>query len=778
MTCLEPVPPKTGSSRIRVRVRGAVQGVGFRPFVWTLAGELGLSGWVLNDSEGVLIEAEGQETDCFLGRLRQDAPPLARIDMVETDRLAPQGGEGPFEIRRSAKGTAARTMVTPDTATCPACLSDITAPDNRRHGYAFTNCTHCGPRYTITRALPYDRAQTSMADFPLCPECAEEYDDPSDRRFHAQPNACPVCGPRLSMAPEEIVSRLKAGEILAIKGIGGFHLAVDAFNATAVDRLRARKRRDGKPFAVMVTGLASARQLADLDRLDAEALVAPSRPVVIARARQDAGLAPGVSNGLSTVGLMLPYSPLHVLLFHAAAGAPEGTAWLEQPQAAAYVMTSANPGGEPLVTDNGEAEDRLADIADAIVTHDRDIVVRCDDSVVRVIAGAPRLLRRARGFVPDPIRLPMKVPSVLALGGQLKSTICVTRGDEAFVSQHIGDLDGPASLAFFRETVAHLLEILEVRPERLACDLHPDFASTCFGAQMAEDLGIPLIRVQHHHAHLAGLVAEHHLDGPLLGLALDGFGLGADGASSWGGERLVLDGTGLRHLGSFSKLAQPGGDRAAREPWRMGAAALHALARGGEIARRFADHRGADLLAAMLDRGVNAPATSSAGRLFDAACGLLGVEPIGGAQTAFEGAAPMALEALVERPRIMRGGWTIRHDDATLDFAPLLAVLAEGVAPQMGAELVHGTLAEALADWADDGLARIGAQERRVGLSGGCLQNKVLTETLVDALLRRGMTAVLPERVPANDGGLSLGQAWVAALQTVERETIERETIQ
>ncbi len=745
-----------------MRVRGAVQGVGFRPFVWTMARDLGLSGWVLNDAEGVLLEAEGRRTERFLDRLRRDAPPLARIDALETNYLAPVGAPPGFEIRRSAKGTAARTMVTPDMATCPACLEDITTRTDRRHGYAFTNCTHCGPRYTITRALPYDRAQTSMEPFALCPDCAAEYADPSDRRFHAQPNACPACGPRLSMVPADMVARLRAGEVLAIKSLGGFHLATDAFNGAAVDRLRRRKRRDGKPFAVMVANLASAQVLADLDAQEIEALTQPARPIVIARARPDTGLAPGVSNGLPTLGLMLPYTPLHTLLFHAAAGCPNGPAWLDAPQETAFVMTSANPGGEPLVTDNDEAADRLGDIADTIVTHNRDIVVRCDDSVMRVIAGAPRPLRRARGFVPDPIRLGASVPPVLALGGHLKNTVCVTRGDEAFLSQHIGDLDSPAGLTFLEETLAHLLSILDVRPERLACDLHPDFQSTRIAEAMARDLGVPLIRVQHHHAHLAALAAEHAVAGPMLGLALDGFGLGADGRSSWGGERMVIEGAGFRHLGGFVPLAQPGGDRAAREPWRMGAAALHALGRGAEIGERFAAHPGADLLVAMLDRGVNAPATSSAGRLFDAACGLLGVAPVGGADTAFEGAAPMALEALVEQPRVLRDGWRI-GTDGTLDVRPLLAVLADGIDPRTGAELFHGTLAEALAEWCEDGLDRIAAPVRRVGLSGGCLQNKVLAETLIEALSARAIAGLLPCRAPANDGGLSLGQAWVAA---------------
>ncbi len=742
-------PPPCAPARVRVRVAGAVQGVGFRPFVWTLARELDLSGWVLNDGAGVLLEAEGGRTDHFLERLKRDAPPLARIDRIESDRLPVQGNpDAVFEIRPTPQGETARTMVTPDMATCPACLEDIVREGDRRAGYAFTNCTHCGPRYTITRALPYDRAQTSMAPFALCPDCAREYADPADRRFHAQPNACPACGPRYSEGVAAILDRIRRGEILALKGIGGFHLVVDARNGDAVERLRARKDRDGKPFAVMVADLAAARRLAMIDPEAELALTGPARPVVIVPSRSGQDLAPGVGQGLATLGLMLAYAPIHTLLFHEASLGGEDLA---------LVMTSANPSGDPLVTDNDDAHRRLAAIADHVVTHDRDILVRCDDSVVRVIAGAPRVMRRARGFVPEPIHLPQEGPCVLAMGGHLKTTICVTRGDEAFLSQHIGDLDGPETLAFHRETVCHLLSILDVTPERVACDLHPDFLST----HEAEAFGVPVVRVQHHQAHLAGLAAEHGIAEPMLGLALDGFGLGADGRASWGGERMIVGGASVRHMGSFAPLAQPGGDRAAREPWRMGAAALHALGRGAEIPRRFAAFQGADLLAAMVARGVNAPATSSAGRLFDAACGLLGVKPV----ATFEGEAPMALEALAGgRTAVLADGWSI-DGTGTLAFAGLLEALADSGAHE-GAALFHGTLAAALCDWVVTAFAP-GAPAhglaRRVGLSGGCVQNKLLVETLIAHLGAHGVEAVLPLKAPANDGGLSLGQAWVAA---------------
>ncbi|MEM9168467.1 MAG: carbamoyltransferase HypF, partial [Pseudomonadota bacterium] len=422
-------------ARRRIRVRGAVQGVGFRPFVWSLAREMGLSGSVLNDEAGVLIDAEGDGVDAFVDRLSAEAPPLSRIDDVAVDVLAPTGAASGFAIFPSAAGGAARTMVTPDVATCPDCLDDIFDPTNRRYLYPFANCTNCGPRHTITRRLPYDRAETSMAAFAMCPSCQAEYDDPADRRFHAQPNACADCGPAMSAPTAEIVDRLRAGEIVAIKGLGGFHLACDARNAGAVARLRARKVRDAKPFAVMVAGLASARRLADLSALEEKMLADRARPIVVCRRRGDAGLAEGVSEGLPTVGLFLPYTPLHYLLFHEAAGRPDGTAWLEAAHELALVMTSANPGGDPLVVDNDEARTRLDGIADAIVDHDRDVVVRCDDSVMREIAGAPVYLRRARGATPAPIKLPVPVRApVLAVGAHLKNTICVLRDDEAFLS--------------------------------------------------------------------------------------------------------------------------------------------------------------------------------------------------------------------------------------------------------------------------------------------------------------------------------------------------------
>ncbi|CAO3452982.1 Acylphosphate phosphohydrolase (EC 3.6.1.7) / [NiFe] hydrogenase metallocenter assembly protein HypF [Azospirillum argentinense] len=738
--------------RLRLRVRGQVQGVGFRPFLHGLAHRLALTGWVLNDGAGVLAEVQGDALERFLAALAEDAPPLARIDAIETDAIPAQPDETGFAILASQRG-AVSTGIAPDAAVCPACLAELFDPADRRYRYPFLNCTHCGPRFTITRALPYDRPQTAMAGFPLCPDCAAEYADPADRRFHAQPTACPACGPRLSHPIAEVLAALRDGRIVAIKGLGGFHLACDAFDAAAVERLRARKQRNGKPFALMVANAASAERFVEMEAAERALLEGVARPVVLVRRRNGAPSLPdSIAPGLAWLGIMLPYTPIHHLLFHEAAGRPDGTAWLERPQDLALVMTSANPGGEPLAIGNDEARRRLEGIADLIVDHDRDILIRADDSVMRVVAGAPAFLRRGRGHAPAPIRLPRSGPPVLAVGGHQKTTVCLTRGDEAFLSQHIGDLDNAATLAFLEESVTHLRRILAVEPVAVAHDLHPDFQSTRF----AESLGLPTLPVQHHHAHIAAVLAEQGGGGPALGLALDGFGLGADGGS-WGGEMLLVEGAGFTRLGHLAPLAQPGGDVAARQPWRMAAAALARMGRGAEIAKRFAACGPADGVRRMIEAGVNAPPTSSCGRWFDAACGLLGVRAFSLKGAGFEGEAPMALESLVRRPTVLQGGWRI--DGGVLDLTPLLESLLQ-INAQEGAERFHGTLAAALVDWAMPELAARGLD--RVILSGGCLMNAVLAEGLSAGFAARGVTALLPRRAPANDGGHALGQAWVA----------------
>lgn len=734
----------------RVRVRGVVQGVGFRPFVYGLARRFALSGWVLNDDAGVLLEIHGASTAPFLAALRSEVPPLARIDAVEIEAagVAPSAGTS-FEIRESARTAHVSTGIGVDAAPCAACLTECFDPRDRRYRYPFLNCTHCGPRFTITRSLPYDRAQTSMAAFRMCDACEREYHDPADRRFHAQPTACPACGPRLAAPIEEIAARLRRGEIVAIKGLGGFHIACDASNDDAVSRLRRQKQRDGKPFAVMVPGVASARTLADLTDAEVSLLTSIRRPIVLARrAQTGAELSPAIAPDLAWLGLMLPSSPLHYLLFHELAGRPSGTEWLEAESELRLVMTSANRGGEPLVTDDRAAELRLRGVCDAVVGHDREIVVRADDPVVRVVSGAPLVVRRGRGYAPEGITLPRDVPTVLATGAYLKNAVCFTRKDRAYLSQHVGDMDDAETYRFFEETIAHLRAILDVEPIAVAHDLHPDFLSTRY----AEALGIPRVAVQHHHAHIAAVLAEHGREGSHLGLALDGVGLGTDGAA-WGGELLRVTGSHFTRVGHLAPLPLPGGDAAAREPWRMALTALFRLGRRDEIERRWGA-RGATL-ASMLDANVNAPLATGCGRWFDAACGLLGVRDRSG----YEGEAPMVLESLVERPFVVEDGWRI--DDGVLDLLPLLDAL-RGMTAQRGADAFHGTLAAALVELSLPALAG----DTVIAIGGGCVVNAALTRELVRGLAAHGVTALLPRLAPPGDGGIALGQAWVCA-QTI-----------
>jgi len=776
----------------RIRVSGVVQGVGFRPFVWRLARELALSGWVRNDARGVEIAVEGDAAQLvtLCERLRSEAPPLARIDAIEIQAEAqgeipanPSPDKDSFVILDS-RGGPVTTAIGHDTAPCAACLDELCDPASRRWRHAFVTCTHCGPRYTVTRRLPYDRVQTSLAPFPLCADCAREYTDPADRRFHAETTCCLHCGPRLALcdaagqpvncadAIAATLARLRAGEIVAIKGLGGFHLVCDARNAAAVARLRARKAREEKPFAVLLANVASARAFADIDAAEEALLESAERPIVLLRKRTDVNMdadvaLAGCAPGLAWLGLMLPSTPLQTLLFHEAAGRPPGLAWLAEAQPLALVCTSANPNGEPLQKDNDEAMQALADIADAFLLHDRDIVVRCDDSVLRAVPGGFQFVRRARGYTPRAIPLSVSLNAgglaVLACGGWFKNTVCIVRGNEAFVSQHIGDLGNAATCGFFEETIAHLLGILDVRPEVVAHDLHPDFFSTRFAAAFAARAGLPCVAVQHHHAHIAAVLAEHGMAGdePVIGLALDGVGLGSDGAA-WGGELLRVDGAHFVRLGHLRPLLLPGGDRAAREPWRMAAAALHALGRDDEIARRFPQNVNAVLLRQMLAGGLHSPPTSSLGRAFDAAAGLLDVCAV----ASFEGQAAMLLEGLAERygdvavDVCAASNAYVIDSDGTLDLRPLYALLADCDNAAYGAAMFHAVLAEALAEWATQAAHAAGLTT--VACGGGCFLNHRLSRTLTMLLAQRGLRMLTAQRLPPNDGGLSLGQAWIA----------------
>jgi hydrogenase maturation protein HypF len=766
-----------------LRIRGLVQGVGFRPYVWRLATELGLSGWVRNDGAGVIAAVNGENWPKFKSRLPLEAPRLARIDAIE-DEAAEVTGEG-FLILDSEAGQV-KTAIGPDAALCPECIADLCDPANRRWRYAFTTCTHCGPRYTVSRRIPYDRESTSLAAFPLCSPCAVEYAEPADRRFHAETTCCPVCGPQLSLldaagqtlagdAIAETLRLLQAGKVVAIKGLGGFHLACDARHAEAVAELRLRKQREEKPLAVMALNAASLAAHARIGEAELALLHSVAAPIVLCP-KGDSELK-GIAPGLAWLAAMLPATPLHLLLWHEAAGRPAGTDWLRQASELLLVMTSANPHGEPLVIDNAEAQERLQGIADAYLMHDRDIVIRCDDSVVRAAENRGQttiFLRRARGYVPVPIFLADDGPTVLALGGYLKNTICVMKGRQAFLSQHIGSLDNAAAIGFLEETVDHLLAILDVQPELIAHDLHPDFPSTYLALRLAEKLGVPAIAVGHHQAHLAAICAEHGINEPIIGLAIDGVGLGPDGGA-WGGELLRLAGADCQRLGHLQPLAMPGGDRAAKEPWRMAVAALHGAGLGYRVGgwiNQYYPGRDPGPLLTMLARQLRCPPTTSLGRWFDAAAGLLGVRDL----MQYEGQAAMELEGLAARHGpvdALPGGYALLEKGTVLDFSPLLPTLMgckEDAA--YGAALFHATVAAGLAEWVIAASRQASASAavnpekgQKIAIGGGCAMNAVLMTALGKHLAAAGVTLLEARQAPPNDGGLALGQAWAARRQ-------------
>lgn len=763
----------------RIRVRGLVQGVGFRPHVWRLAHEEGLIGQVVNDGAGVEIEAwgDGAALARFRLRLKDEAPPLARVDEVRHESLPGTPLSDGFVIAESAGG-AITTGVVPDAATCPQCLADIADPDNRRAGYAFTNCTHCGPRLSIVRSIPYDRARTSMSVFPMCAECAAEYRDPADRRFHAQPNACPVCGPRnwLEGAGGEIpcsdvigqaARLLLDGNILAIKGIGGFHLACDATSDAAVDRLRARKRRYTKPLAVMMRDFGQAREFCAIDSREAELLGSKIAPIVLLE-RAGGMLAAGLAPGHDRLGIMLPYTPLHHLLLRRA-GVP-------------LVMTSGNMTDEPQVTGNDEAREKLAGIADFRLSHDRDIANRLDDSVMRVDAPGPQIIRRARGLAPEPLRLAEafgKSPRILAMGGELKAAFCLLADGQATLSQHMGDLEEAATHGDYRRNLDLYARIFGFAPEVIAVDCHPDYLSTQWGRQRAGIGEITVVAVQHHHAHLASCLAENAVapdDDATLGVILDGLGLGTDG-SIWGGEFLVGGYRGFERAGHFLPVALPGGAQAMREPWRNTVAHL-AAAFGDEWQARIAatplatalEDKPARMVIRMLDQRLNAPLSSSAGRLFDAVAAALGI--CTGRQH-YEGQAAMELETLA-RPHLARAGAypaAIADADsaAVLSWQPLWDALLSDLAGATDRGVIaarfHNGLAGSVAAMAEVCASRHSVS--RIALSGGVMQNRTLLESLHRALSSRGFDVLVQTSVPANDGGLALGQAAIAAAQSM-----------
>jgi hydrogenase maturation protein HypF len=787
--------------RRQIEVSGIVQGVGFRPYIYRLAIERKLTGTIRNTSSGVTIEIQGspESVDDFISRLPKEAPPLSRITGIFAAEL-PCNGDHDFRIIASHGEEAVRTLISPDVATCDDCLREMFDHADRRYRYAFTNCTNCGPRFTITRSIPYDRPCTSMAPFTMCPACQAEYDDPTNRRFHAQPNACWDCGPRLELwdgdgqviggndPVRDAIEVLRSGRIVAIKGLGGFHLAADATNAAAVALLRERKRRVGKPFAVMVADLAAAKQICEVSAEEVQVLRSIQRPIILLRRRTGEGaskdtygaIAADVAPGNNYLGMFLPYTPLHHLL-------------LNEGKFAALVMTSGNLSEEPIAITNDEARARLAGLADCFLVHNREILLRCDDSVVRVFsakgvkkfggtgiveARAPspvreramattQQLRRSRGFVPVPVFLHDEVPPILAVGGELKNTICLTKGKHAFLSQHIGDLENLESYRFFEEAIEHLEKVLEIKPDVIAHDLHPDYFSTKWAFKRTD---LPLVGVQHHHAHIASCMAENHLGGKVIGFALDGAGYGTDG-HIWGGEVLVADYAGFERAAHFEYVPLPGGTAAIHEPWRMAVSYLAhhfgddflkmKLPFLAEISRsRF------DLLLRVLDRRVNSPLTSSCGRLFDAVAAIAGIRN----QVSYEAQAAIELEMAIMNAlsddaypfELLRS-----NGAALISTRPMFEALVEDVVSNRPVSEIsrkfHNGLVKLFVDIAES--LRDRTSLNRVCLSGGTFNNRYLTQKLVAELSAAGFEVFTQNEVPAGDGGLSLGQAMVAAHQ-------------
>lgn len=753
------VPDK--SQRQKIIIEGIVQGVGFRPFIYQLAQRFGLAGSVCNDTRGVTIEVEGDELTLaqFVNAIRAEKPPLSVIQTLDVQQLSAVG-ESNFRILQSSLDETRRAQVAPDTFVCEDCLNELFDPDDRRYRYPFINCTNCGPRYTIVTGIPYDRPLTTMAEFPLCKACQEEYDNPLSRRFHAQPNACPECGPQLNLVSregalfdskdpvQEAVASLKAGQIVAVKGLGGYHLAVDAGNPEAVVELRRRKKRDEKPFALMVKDLDCVRQFAYVNDDEAKLLLGPERPIVLLRKRAGYGLADEIAPDNCYLGIMLPYAPLHYLLL--------------QDNFKALVMTSANLSDEPIAFEDNEARTRLSGIADVFLRHNRNIFTRTDDSIARLMAEKPLLLRRSRGFVPRAIALRKEVPSILAVGAELKNTICLTRGDRAFLSQHVGDLKNLEVYESFKKTIEHLRMILEVAPERVAHDQHPDYDSTRFAL---EESGLEPIAVQHHHAHLASCLAEHGVEEPAIGVIFDGIGYGTDG-NVWGGEFLVGDMWSCERVGHFKYQPMPGGDLATRQPWRMALSYLQSIY--GEIPEGIQCFNGIAeserrLVAQATAKGINAPLTSSCGRLFDAVAAILGLRQT----VSFEGQAAMQLEMIADSEQRTSYPCLLTEDKGQLLFDPspmLAAILADQAAGVSVAEIAgrfHYTLAVMVSEMCAEISQRTSL--KKVVLSGGVFQNCLLTEFTVPRLEKSGLEVLTHSLVPPNDGGIALGQAVVAS---------------
>ncbi len=787
---------------VGIRVRGTVQGVGFRPTVWRIARECGLTGTVRNDAAGVLIKAAGTADmlDRFISRLRRETPPLSHIDGIDVCREDPGEAWHDFTIVES-EGGATCTQIAADAAICDACREEILSPFERRFRYPFTNCTHCGPRLSIIETVPYDRERTTMAPFPLCDECAAEFGDPSDRRFHAQPIACHACGPRASLERldgkvvsfdqhsmlddvDAVTSLLQKGEIVAIKGLGGFHLACDATNDEAVSRLRARKRRYGKPFALMARDLDVITRYCSVGKPEAALLQSSEAPIVLLDADGPERLADEVAPGVRTLGFMLPYTPLHVLILRR----------MDRP----VVMTSGNLSDEPQIIDDGEARERLRGVADYALFHDRRIANRVDDSVVRVVGGRPRLLRRARGYAPGAIALPRgfeDAPDLLAFGGELKSTFCLVKDGAAILSQHQGDLEDARTFDDYQANLALYRQMYDHAPSLLVADRHPEYLSTKLALETAAKDALPLVQVQHHHAHIAACLAENGVPldtPPVLGVALDGVGYGDDG-TIWGGEFLLADYAGYERVGTFKPVAMPGGAQAIREPWRNTYAHLMAEMGWVRFAMNFSElelfgflsDKPRETLDRMIEAGVNSPLASSCGRLFDAVAAAMGLAR---EHALYEGQGAMELEAIVCRrtmasdseesaypfaiPNLPRSGRP--YVEPLAMWQAVLGDLILKTPKAVMAARFHKGLAKAIAQMIATLVAS--RQERgltidTVALSGGCFQNAVLAGAVARLLEAQGLRVLQHAHVPANDGGLALGQAAIAAAQSINAKS-------
>ncbi|MBE3558821.1 MAG: carbamoyltransferase HypF [Ktedonobacteraceae bacterium] len=793
--------------RQRILIQGIVQGVGFRPFVYGQAVRWQLAGFVLNNTHGVIIEVEGlsEALAGFQRALRTEAPPLARIDSIVTEQIVPRY-ETSFVIAHSQAGAERQALISPDTATCNDCLRELFDAADRRYRYPFINCTNCGPRFTIIKDVPYDRDKTTMRVFPMCPRCQAEYDDPLNRRFHAQPNACPVCGPQVFLLDQssqfsgdvavanatlaressepaepvnpvnpvnpaepiaEAVRRLVVGDILAIKGLGGYHLACDALNAEAVQRLRRSKLREAKPFALMVPDLETARQLCIVSAAEADLLQSYRRPIVLLKQLPDCPVAPATAPCYDTLGIMLPYTPLHHLLMHAFAAA------LEAERPAALVMTSGNLSDEPIAYRDDDARTRLLPIADGMLSHNRDIHMRCDDTVMRIAAGGQQFFRRSRGYTPEPIPLSFDVSQpLLACGAHLKNTFCLAKGRQAFISHHIGDLENLETLTSFREGIEHFERLFDIYPQVVAYDLHPEYLATKYAldSDIARKIG-----VQHHYAHIASVIAEHGLREPVIGVAADGTGYGTDGAI-WGCEIMTADLNGFERKAHLAYVPLVGGEQAVRQPWRM-AAVLLKQAYGEAFLEldipfvQRVDHAKWHILAQMMAKGINSPPTSSLGRLFDAVAALLDVRD----EVLYEGQAAIELEILASQASQDDIGsalypFAVTSDvPARLEVSPMIRAIVNDIQQDVSAARIayrfHCSLAALLADVCLN--VREQSKLNTVALSGGVFQNRLLLEQLIARLESRAFQVFINRLVPPNDGGISLGQAAVAAARVL-----------